>query len=107
MSTKLAPQTSRRHHHVLQHYLRAWSTGGKVWCLRDGEPFNTNTVNVAVETDFYKIHKLNEMDLQIIRHFVDNTAHEAGREAHKNLVSWLLFPIYYMEQHREKFPDPA
>jgi hypothetical protein len=105
MPPKLAPQTSRRHHSVWQH--RAWSTKGKIWCLRDGELFNPNTLNAAVEFDFYKIQKLTGTDLEIIKFFIERTAHEAGKEAHGGFVSGLLFPIFFMEHHRDKAKDQA
>jgi hypothetical protein len=56
----------RRHHYVWQHYLRAWTVGGKIACLRGGQVFATNTTNIAVKTDFYGLKEFTQVDLQVI-----------------------------------------
>jgi hypothetical protein len=56
----------RRHHYVWQHYLRAWTVGGKIACLHGGQVFTTSTTNVAVKTDFYDLKGLTQIDLQVI-----------------------------------------
>ncbi|MFI5396908.1 MAG: DUF4238 domain-containing protein [Candidatus Binatia bacterium] len=56
----------RRHHYVWQHYLKAWTTGGTIACLRDGRLFRSSTSNLAVETDFYRLKELTDSDLRLI-----------------------------------------
>jgi hypothetical protein len=61
------PERKRRQHHVWQHYLKSWTTDGRIWCLRDGNIFQTNTTKVAVERDFYKIPELTPEDIALIK----------------------------------------
>jgi hypothetical protein len=56
----------RRHHYVWQHYLRAWTVGGKIACLCDGQIITTSTTNIAVKTDFYELKEFTLVDLQVI-----------------------------------------
>jgi hypothetical protein len=57
----------RNQHHVWQEYLRAWSVNGQLHCLMDGEIIPTGTRRTAVERDFYKIGKLTDDDIKLIR----------------------------------------
>ena len=65
--------TPRRHHYVWQKYLEPWTTPKKnsqqLWCLRKDSraPFLTDTKNVAVERDFYRLDDLDESDSKFIR----------------------------------------
>src|SRR5665213_4526618 len=69
-----------RQHHVWQHYLASWSIDERVWALRNGETiFNTDTVNVAVERDFYKVHKFTSRDLALLRLILSGPKHPAAK----------------------------
>jgi hypothetical protein len=65
--------TTRRQHYVWQAYLEAWATpkgkANQLWCLRRGnpEPFFTDTANVAVERDLYRVRDLQEGDAAFVR----------------------------------------
>ncbi|MDB6103184.1 MAG: hypothetical protein JWO52_3183 [Gammaproteobacteria bacterium] len=65
--------TTRRQHYVWQAYLEAWTTpkgkANQLWCLRrkNFEPFLTDTKNVAVERDFYRVRDLHEGDAEFVR----------------------------------------
>jgi hypothetical protein len=56
----------RRQHYVWQHYLKAWTKRGRIACLRDGRIFRTNTSNIAVEANFYRLKELTTSDIQFI-----------------------------------------
>jgi len=56
----------RRHHYVWQHYLRAWAVDGRVACLRDGTVFASDTANLAIEKDFYRLRELTDADLVVV-----------------------------------------
>lgn len=46
----------KRHHHVPRRYLERFAVDGKVLVRRrDGKTFETNPVNVAVESGFYDV----------------------------------------------------
>lgn len=49
-----------------QHYLKAWTRGGRIACLRDGHIFRTNTCNIAVKADFYRLKELTASDIQFL-----------------------------------------
>lgn len=65
--------TTRRQHYVWREYLEAWGTplgkGHQVHCLRKGhpEPFTTETKNIAVERDFYRLSDFRDGDADFIR----------------------------------------
>lgn len=67
------PQKKRRHHYVWRHYLEAWATAGKLWCIRrGGHPFHVSTRNVAVETDFYRLKELTSQDLEFVQMVINS-----------------------------------
>jgi hypothetical protein len=56
----------RRQHYVWQHYLSAWVTGGTLACMQGENIFRTSPINVAVESDFYRLVDLTPNDIMII-----------------------------------------
>lgn len=59
-------QNTKRQHYVWQHYLKAWTYKGKLWCKRNNEIFNTATINIAQERYFYEAIPLNKAELELI-----------------------------------------
>jgi hypothetical protein len=59
----------RKQHYVWRHYLRAWSSDEKIFCLRNGEFFGSNLINIGNERDFYKLKELNEADIEFVKEF--------------------------------------
>ncbi|MES1942318.1 hypothetical protein T5B8_18858 [Salinisphaera sp. T5B8] len=57
----------RRHHYVWQYYLSAWGADEKVWCLRGRKTFETSTLNIGQERDFYRVEELSSEDIEHIR----------------------------------------
>lgn len=92
----------RRQHHVWQHYLKPWTTGDQIYCLRDGVIFATNTTNVAVERDFYKLHRLTAADVGLIQHLIIAPAHPLAKRHHERLLMQFTLPALFVEQHREQ-----
>lgn len=56
--------TPRRHHYVWRRYLRAWTSGGKIWCRRHGSIFPAALMNIGQERDFYKLKELTTDDVK-------------------------------------------
>lgn len=91
----------RRHHHVWQHYLKPWTSGGRIWCLQNGRVFPTGTTAIAVERDFYKLHALTPTDVDLIRHlFADS--HPAAKKNFGQLLDLLYAPFRAAEQTRRQ-----
>ena len=67
--------TSRRQHYVWRHYIEAWANkNGLVYCLRHGKkPFLVNPTNVMVERDFYRLHLLDEHDIEFLNTFIKHS----------------------------------
>lgn len=57
----------RRHHYVWQNYLKAWSVQGQIWCRRDGKVFQSNTINVGQQRDFYRLKDLTPEEISFIK----------------------------------------
>jgi hypothetical protein len=91
---KTNPIKKRNQHHVWQEYLRAWSIGGQLYCLMDGEVIPTGTRRIAVERDFYKIGKLTEADIALIRLLLIDAkgVHPLTREPHEDFLKQVTMP---------------
>lgn len=82
----------RRHHHVWQHYLRAWSSDGTSVVCREGERcFVTSTSNVGVERDFYRLHALTSQDEMIVRGLIARSP-EHLRGSHLEWLKAFMLP---------------
>ncbi|MGC9272205.1 DUF4238 domain-containing protein, partial [Acidiphilium sp.] len=91
----------RRHHHVWQFYLKSWATNDKIWCLRDGKIFNPNTVNVAVERDFYKLQKLTKADIDLIQLLVIDKSPAYNKANHERFLELLTLPGRFVDENRK------
>lgn len=85
-------QTKRRHHYVWQKYLRAWETGGRVWCRRGAKEFASNTVNLAVESYFYRIFDLLPDERTLIAALMGKS-HPLLRQLHAGWMDSLAAPF--------------
>jgi Protein of unknown function (DUF4238) len=93
----LAVVKKRRQHHVWQHYLKAWSTGGQLYCLMNGRIFPTGTTAIAVEQYFYKIGKLTAADIALIRFLVIDVKglHPRTRKNHEVFLRMVTAPAVF------------
>lgn len=60
----------RRHHYVWKHYLKPWTSDGKIYLLRQGELHNTALVNAAQERDFYRLKEFSKPGIQLINDLI-------------------------------------
>ncbi|TAL79599.1 MAG: DUF4238 domain-containing protein [Burkholderiaceae bacterium] len=105
--------TTRRQHYVAQMYLRGWSTprgeARQLWSLRRGSarPFLTDTKNVAVEKDFYRLTKSLPGDIEWIRSL--GFIGKGHAELRKLNEGWInLFEIFWsLQKLRDRFPEGA
>jgi uncharacterized protein DUF4238 len=100
------PERKRRQHHVWQHYLKSWATDNQIWCLRDGNTFCTNTINVAVDRDFYKLAALNPDDLVLIKWLVIDPVNSVGKKYHQEFLAALTAPARFVEQYKASSTNP-
>jgi hypothetical protein len=56
----------RRHHFVWKDYLTPWLIEGKIFTSQSEKVFNTNPINIGVQTDFYKLKELTPEDIAFI-----------------------------------------
>lgn len=105
--------TTRRQHYVAQMYLGAWATSKnqarQLWCLRRGagKPFLTDTKNVAVERDFYRLTKSLPDDTKWVRSL--QFMGKGHTELRKLNEGWInLFEIFWrLQKLRDHFPEGA
>jgi Protein of unknown function (DUF4238) len=99
-----SPSTKKsRQHHVWQQYLRAWSEGGKIYCLQNNRIFHTGTPVLGITTDFYKLQSLTEADLPLLKFlFTLDKAHPIARKHHEMVLQNILAPMLFVQQNREK-----
>jgi hypothetical protein len=102
-----APQNpKRRHHHVWQNYLTPWTNGGVLYCLQGGRIFPTGTRVIAVEKDFYKLDRLTDQDVALIKLTFGQGRPSAVR-AHAALLNKLMMPFQIAEQLKDSPPSRA
>ncbi len=92
------PPKKTRQHHVWQRYLRSWTVGGSLHCLCNGRIFPSGTINVAVERDFYKLHRVTDDDVKFIWLLSAEKAHKHSRELHKQFLTMVTEPMKLIEQ---------
>ncbi|NVJ14231.1 DUF4238 domain-containing protein [Myxococcus sp. AM010] len=64
----------RKQHYVWEHYLTGWAVGGKVWCQRGKNRFQTSTENIAQRRDFYRLREMSERDVLLVNQYIDQMA---------------------------------
>lgn len=81
------PPVRKNQHYVWQHYLRAWTSGGKIACYRQGERkrFSTSTANIGSETYFYRTPVLTERERSYLDRVIGSRP-EHVREAHRGTL---------------------
>ncbi len=79
-------EKKRKQHYVFQAYLDAWTENGKLWCMYDKKTFQTGTMNVAQERDFYRIKPLNEDEKRFYDIFLSTLHPDVKKqlEAHRD-----------------------
>jgi hypothetical protein len=98
-------QKTHRQHHVWQHYLESWSIDDRVWVCREGHIFNTSTENVAVERHFYKVYRLADDEINLIRVILGDQRHPRAKEADNDLWFRLMAPVQIVDQNRERISN--
>ncbi len=88
----------RRHHHVWQYYLKSWATNDQIFCLREGRIFQTNTLNIAQDRDFYKIPKLTDDDIAWARRLVTSKSNPLAKTLHEDFLAKILAPMNFLER---------
>ena len=76
----------RRQHYVWRYYLEAWAPDDQIYCLRGGDIFKTNPINVANKRDFYRLKELNEKDLFFLSKIIEGCP-DLLKRLHQNLIS--------------------
>lgn len=61
----------KKQHYVWQHYLKAWTIDGKIWCKRNNLQFNTSTENIAQERYFYEAKPLSSEEITLICRLIE------------------------------------
>jgi hypothetical protein len=99
MTAQQVPK-KRRHHHVWQKYLKSWTTDGAIWCLQNGRVFSAGTVNIAVEKDFYKLHKLTRDDITLLQ-MLFGKGHPLAIKNHARLLNRLMMPFQLADRMKD------
>lgn len=90
-------------HYVWRHYLSAWATPTKVWCMRRGqtEPFLTSPRNVASERFFYEFHELTDHDRAYLERLISQASDMGLRELNRGWVRDFQM-TFAIRRHLEK-----
>ena len=84
-----------RQHYVWRHYIDAWSNDkGQVRFLRPGqEPRMANPAKIMVEKGFYRLHRLDKRDLELLEIYIEHTGSPDLREHHRQLAGMYTFAV--------------
>jgi Protein of unknown function (DUF4238) len=87
----------RNQHHVWRKYLKAWAVDGHLYRLMDGAITRKGTKVIAVEPYFYKIGKLTEADIALIRLLLIDVkgVHPLTRENHEGFLKLVTMPALF------------
>jgi len=88
---KLCGQKARQHY-VFQRYLRPWCTGQKVALLRDGVAKMVGVGDVAVQKYFYRLQRLTEDDVTLVRSALLATANHFVHKLAESLIQCFTLP---------------
>lgn len=80
------------HHFVPRFYLKAWATGGQVFCLQNGQIHLRNLKNVGAENYFYRLHELSAEEVEFIETLVINDSPDGLKEIHRSLLHAFTVP---------------
>ena len=92
----------RKQHYVWRHYLRAWASDEKIYCLRDGNLFQSNLMGIANKRDFYRLKELDQADIDLIKKLVIDASPTFLQKYHQNLLNMFLAPFKLMNDIRSK-----
>lgn len=96
----------KNQHYVWQNYLRPWTDDGKLFCLRNGKIFRTNSKNIAVERYFYRTDALTKREIEFIEHLVIKRAHPVLQRLHRSWLVTFDMPFQMIERWKTKGGDP-
>jgi hypothetical protein len=83
-------EKKRRQHYVFQSYLNAWTNEEKLWCMRNKKnKFETGTINVAQERDFYRIKPLNEDEKKFCNLFLNRMSVDVKKAMSSHMNTYL------------------
>lgn len=95
-------EKKRKQHYVFQAYLRAWSTNGKIWCLRNKcDIFCTSSINIAQERDFYRIYPINADEIKFYDECFLKKSDIAIKKAMHDFIENYIAPIKYQNMLSE------
>ena len=79
---------TRRQHYVWRHHLEIWQgEDALVSCLRDQKLFRSKPINIMVERDFYKLQKLTDEDIFILKTLlIEKPIPQHIGKLHKSLI---------------------
>jgi hypothetical protein len=84
----------RRQHYVWRYYLESWADidDGQIYCLRNGNIFKTNPINVANKRDYYRLKEFTVDDVNHIKEIIKRSPDFLQQEYHLLI---LLFDVLY------------
>lgn len=86
----------RKQHFVWDYYLRSWSDNGQIYMLRENEIHRANTQDVAQKRDFYRLKKLTQYEIDLIKACINNFPKEC-RPAQFRLLEMFCRPYQELE----------
>jgi hypothetical protein len=98
-----------RHHHVWQHYLKAWEGDDeRIGCIIRGQVRRVNTINLAVIHDFYRLKELTSSDLIWVRALCIEALPPEARKVQEGWVRFFTAIFDLRKQFEELVTgDPA
>ncbi|TGN20640.1 DUF4238 domain-containing protein [Leptospira idonii] len=94
------PYKKRRQHTVWKHYLKPWTDrDGQIFCSRNRKDvFKASLENVGNIRDFYKPHKLNSDEINLLRHLFINKSPDYLKKLNEDWIKFftIIFELKYL-----------
>ncbi len=84
-------EKKRKHHYVFQSYLLSWTNNKQIWCYRNQKKFQTNTINIAQERDFYRLKPLNVDEYKLYQLFIKDHHPAVKNALNEHLNAYITF----------------
>lgn len=99
VSKELKMSTNKkRQHYVFKAYLKPWATDKKIWCKQNGDFFNTNLDNIAVENYFYKLQGISEDQVKVVMELFSAPNDSNLQRIYQKWMSRYMFIIWVGKQ---------
>jgi len=92
MEKSMERKATKKSHYVFRAYLKPWAEHDLIYCLREGQVFQSNLTGVACERFFYRLQDLTPNELRLIEELFSGHPSELLKTMQKQFLEIYMFP---------------